>query len=296
MIDMKSQRILVLGGTGTLGRAICDMLIEEYPGCQITVLSRDEHKQAKMKREFPLINFVIGDIRDKRSIDEHFHGKDIVFHVAALKHVDILEANVGECIRTNILGTMNAAECALNHFVKHFIFSSTDKAVDPINAYGYAKALSEKILYSYNQKQDRTKFAVYRWGNVVGSQGSVIPVFAESIKSRGTAFVTDMRMTRFWLPIEWAVRYMLRSFAEAYKDKAMICPNMKAARVVDVAQAISVIVTGLPCKVIETKIRPGEKLHENLLSAHHDGKSSEHAENYSTEELIEILTPIVRQY
>lgn len=293
--DIKKSRILILGGTGTLGKALARTLSDEYPGVSITVLSRDEHKQAQMKRELPNIKYVLGDIRDYGSIYRHFYQKDIVFHVAALKHVDVLEENVDECIKTNVTGTQNAAAAAVQANVKYFIFSSTDKAVDPINIYGYSKAISEKILFFHNKAGiGLTKFSVYRWGNVIGSQGSVIPIFAKAIKLTGIATVTDPSMTRFWLPIEWAVRYMLRTFADAHLDRAMICPNMKTANVTEIVTAIGKILGKDGVSLAIKGIRAGEKIHEAMVTQHSlERASSDNCERYTEHELIEILRPVV---
>ena len=296
-IDLRKARVLILGGTGTLGRALTRTLVTEFPSISITILSRDEHKQASMKREFPQCRYVLGDIRDYDQIARHFYNKDVVFHVAALKHVDILENNVNECIKTNVLGTQNAADAAINANVKYFVFSSTDKAVDPINTYGYCKALSEKILFSHNKSSyNPTRFSVYRWGNVVGSQGSVIPIFAKSIKETKTANITDFEMTRFWLPIDWAVRFMLRTFYEAKLDQAMICPNMKSASVLNVIMAIGKILGVDQVHVATVGLRPGEKIHEVMTSQHSpEFMSSDTADVYTESELIELLQPIVQQ-
>ncbi len=295
MMDMRKANVLILGGTGTLGRAITRTLIQEYPGIHISILSRDEHKQAQMRREFPKVRYIIGDIRD---LDQrHFAKQDIVFHVAALKHVDGCEANVEECIKTNVLGTMNAADAAIAAGVRHFIFSSTDKAVDPINTYGYSKALSEKVLFSYNKLNLGTKFSIYRWGNVLGSQGSVVPIFAETLRKERAAYITHQSMTRYWLPIDWAVRFMLRTFPDAKTDRAMICPNMKAASVLNVVKAVASIVGVPQYRVAPTGVRPGEKLHEVMESRHSASitvPSSDEAEEYTEEELIELLRPILQ--
>jgi UDP-N-acetylglucosamine 4,6-dehydratase len=292
-MTIEKTRVLILGGTGTLGRALTKEIIDNHPEAQITILSRDEHKQAAMKREFPQVRFVLGDIRDYASVARHVEGQEIVFHVAALKHVDILEENVAECIKTNVEGTINAADAAAMADVKHFIFSSTDKAVDPINAYGMAKGLAERYLYSLNADPTiKTKFSVYRWGNVIGSNGSAIPLFAKALKEQKEISITDPAMTRFWLPIEWAVRFMLLTFRQAHTDCAMICPNMKAASVFEVVKATAHVVgrTGdVAFKVIG--LRPGEKIHEEMISRHDGGMSSELADRYTFEELCELIRP-----
>jgi UDP-N-acetylglucosamine 4,6-dehydratase len=288
------RRVTILGGTGSLGRSLVQHIGNNWNGCEITVVSRDEHKHAAMKRSFPKVRFAIGDIRDLTSIHPHISGRDTVFHVAALKHVDLMEDAPIECIKTNVWGTENVAQAAIAAGVKHVVFSSTDKAVDPINTYGYCKALSEKILFQHNRTQSQTKFSVYRWGNVLGSNGSAIPVFAETLKNQSRAFLTHNDMSRFWLPIEWAVLYMLRTYPDAYPDRAMIPPNMKAAYVKDVIEVVAELLGVSVYTVTETAIRPGEKLHEVMTSIHSSIQmSSEHAEKYSRAELRQLLTPIV---
>jgi FlaA1/EpsC-like NDP-sugar epimerase len=208
-------RITILGGTGTLGQALVAQLLDTSPNCDITIVSRDEHKQAAMKKRYPQCRFVVGDIRDAGSVRQTFTGRDVVFHVAALKHVDILEACPMESIKTNVLATEQMARLAISQKVPRFVFSSTDKAVDPINTYGYSKALSEKLLWNFNREQSGTQFSVYRWGNVLGSQGSAIPFFIDTLIKESKVYLTDLEMTRYWIPIEWAVRYMLRTFPDA---------------------------------------------------------------------------------
>jgi UDP-N-acetylglucosamine 4,6-dehydratase len=289
-------RVTILGGTGSLGKAITRSLQNAEPSSEITIVSRDEHKHAAMKREFPRCKFAIGDIRDISSIYPHIRGRDTVFHVAALKHVDLMEDAPLECIKTNVWGTENVANAAINCGVKHVIFSSTDKAVDPINTYGYSKALSEKLLYKFNREQTGTKFSVYRWGNVLGSNGSAVPYFAETLLKQSRAYITHPEMTRFWLPLEWAVHYMLRTYQDAYIDRAMIPPNMKAAYVKDVIEVVAEVLGVQIYTLTETGIRPGEKLHEVMTSMHGEFNfSSDTAEKYSRQELRDLLSPIILQ-
>lgn len=291
---LKNNRITVLGGTGSLGQALIPELLIKFPNVELTIVSRDEHKQALMKRKFPALRYQIADIRDRSSIHSHISGRDVVFHVAALKHVDILESNPVESIKTNILATEILASLAVASGVSHFIFSSTDKAVDPINTYGYCKAVSEKILFDYNTKQNVTKFGVYRWGNVLGSQGSAIPFFAHTLKTEGRAYLTHRDMTRFWIPLEHAIRYMLRSFDFAKPDLAMVPPNMKAARVEDVIKCVAYLLAIPFPEIIETGRRPGEKIHEAMYSMHSaDYLTSQTSEQYSFDELVDLLLPVV---
>jgi UDP-N-acetylglucosamine 4,6-dehydratase len=285
--------VLVIGGTGSLGKEIVSQLLIKYPKIKITVLSRCEHKQQKLKKDWPNVKFVLGDVRDP-SIGVWFKNKDAVFHVAALKHVDHLEENPIESIKTNILGTINVANAAIEHDVKYCMFSSTDKAVDPINVYGCCKSISEKILLEFNRNMSLTHFSVYRWGNVVNSTGSAIPFFIEQIKNRKPVSLTDERMTRFWIRIDQAVDFILNTFDKKESlTKVMIPPLMKSAKVIDVIDCISKIL-GIDAKINIIGLRRGEKLHEMLSSIHSEKEiSSNTCLKYSKQELKSLLKPIV---
>jgi UDP-N-acetylglucosamine 4,6-dehydratase len=283
------MKIVIVGGTGTLGTCLVEKLHVEH---EITVLSRDELKQQEMRRRFPTVRFVLGDIRDKESLKYAFLGADTVFHVAALKHVDVLEANPTEAIKTNVLGTINVAEVAMAQGVKHVVFSSTDKAVLAINTYGMTKALSERYLLSLNGRQEQTRFAVYRWGNVLGSRGSVIHTFAECLKGDGHIRITDPRMTRFWIHIEDAVDFMIRSYQDAALDQPMV-PKMKAASVLEIAQTMAKLLGRKDMKMSFVGMRPGEKIHETLLSSHDACVRSDTAAKFTESELSDMLERVM---
>ena len=258
------MKYVIIGGTGTLGNCLTEKL---HAGNEVVCFSRDELKQQEMRRRYPDVRFVIGDIRDKASLKPVLVGADVVFHVAALKHVDVLEANPTEAIKTNILGTINVAEAAIEAKVPFVVFSSTDKAVLPINTYGMTKASSERYLLNLNKQQDGTRFSVFRWGNVMGSRGSVVHYFAETLKADGLVNITDPRMTRFWIHISDAVDFMLSNYWTAAADDVMI-PPMKAAGVLDLAH-VTALATGHPKYQIRLSgIRPGEKIDETLHSSH----------------------------
>jgi UDP-N-acetylglucosamine 4,6-dehydratase len=292
---------VVLGGTGTLGREITHQLLEA--GNYVTILSRDELKQKEMAAEFASssrLHFVLGDVRDAESLRSVFRGRfgpaETVFHCAALKHVDTAEANPEECIKTNLLASINVAKEAVSAGVGHVVFSSTDKAVDPINVYGMCKGISEKIFYQYNRLQHGTKFSVFRWGNVVGSRGSIVEPFVASLLERGEVCITDARMTRFWITIEDAVRFMLSSYRSAPKLTACL-PPIKAAPVVSLARAIAdeMGVASYQQRIIG--MRPGEKLHEVLVSQHQDHTvSSLTADQYTESELRALVRPLVQAH
>lgn len=286
MVEIKNA--LIIGGTGTLGTALIKAL---HPTTKITVLSRDEHKQQVLKKKYPDIKFVLGDIRDLRHHKREFQNKDIVFHVAALKHIDHLEDNPVESVKTNVLGTINVAEACVEANVPFCVFSSTDKAVDPLNSYGYSKALSEKVLLNYNQSQKITQFSIYRWGNVINSNGSVVPFFVNCLKNRSAIPITNEKMSRFWIRIEDAVSFILKTFhLPITNEKVMIHPEMKSSTLLEVVDALADLVG---VEKYETKIiglRKGEKLHEALRSQHDEFPiTSDSCEKYSKEELKEIL-------
>lgn len=277
------MKYAIIGGTGTLGNALVRTILDKNPTADVLCFSRDELKQQDMKRVYPTVNYVIGDIRDKLSLRNALHGRDTIFHVAALKHVDVLEKNPTEAIKTNILGTINVAEVAIEHGASHVVFSSTDKAVLPINVYGMTKAVSERYLLNLNG-QTKTKFSVFRWANVMGSRGSVIHHFANTLKDRGVVQITDERMTRFWIHIQDAVDFMLSNYHLASESEPMI-PPMKASSVLELAAATAEYfgIESYQTEIIG--IRPGEKLHECLFSSHDYCVRSDTANKFTKDEL-----------
>lgn len=265
------MKSLIIGGTGTLGQELTRQLLQEVDN-EVVILSRCELKQRQMYEAFNRdvrIKFVLGDIRDKTTLTRAIFGRgfDVIFHVAALKHVDVLEENPEESVATNVLGTINVADVAIEAQVPHVVFSSTDKAVDPINAYGMSKGLSEKILYRRNEIQTSTKFCVFRWGNVIGSRGSAIHFFAKTLKETNTVFLTDSRMTRFWIKIEEAVRFMLDNYKTAPLAAAAI-PEMRSAPIYTLACAVAQHVGAKDMNIVNIGFRRGEKMHEQIISAH----------------------------
>jgi UDP-N-acetylglucosamine 4,6-dehydratase len=283
------MRVLILGGTGTLGTELTRRWLLE--GCEVTVFSRDELKQKQMAARMggPLLRFRLGDIRDRAALARAMVGMDIVFHVAALKHVDTLEEHPEESVATNIQGTINVADCAEAAGVGRVVFSSTDKAVSPINVYGMSKGISERILLQRNKAQSSTTYAVYRWGNVLGSRGSVLDTFKRTIQCEGKAYLTHPEMTRFWIRIEDAVDYMLKTYVAASRTDAMI-PPIKAASVANLALSVArYLGYGEHVKLEVTRIRPGEKLHESLTETLH----SDEGPRYTPAELDELVTPLL---
>ena len=283
------MNILVIGGTGTLGSNLLARLSPEH---DVTCISRDEQKQQAMKRDYPRVKFALGDIRDPSSIERFFDGMQLVFHVAALKHVDVVEDNPQEAIKTNIYGTINVADAAMRYDVPHVIFSSTDKAVLPINVYGMTKGISERYLHSLNDIQTSTKFVVYRWGNVAFSRGSVIHSFASTLQLKGEVNITDERMTRFMIHIDEAVEFMLSNYRSAGRTEVMI-PPMKAAKVVDLARATASVLNIDKFDVKIVGIRPGEKIHECIESNHDFCVRSDTAPQFTDQELRDMVARVL---
>lgn len=289
------MRCAIIGGTGTLGQALAYRLISLNHS--VSVFSRCELKQSEMRLKFPSVAFTVGDIRDAEAVKKFLsRGYDVVYHVAALKHVEVLEKNPEESIKTNIQGTINVANACEASNIPVCVFSSTDKAVDPINVYGMSKGIAEKILFHRNSVQSATKYSVFRWGNVVGSRGSAIPKFIKSIQLGEKIKVTDPLMTRYWIKIEDAVDFMVWNQSSAPNDSACI-PPMKSATVNDV---ISALVHVLGKKFVSYDVignRGGEKNHEMIQSAHSESPlGSLTAQRFDRSELIEFLTPICEAF
>lgn len=279
---------LIIGGTGTLGRA----LLERIDPARTIVLSRDELKQQQLRKDFPELKTVLGDIRDPQAFS-CMKDMKTVYHVAALKHVDILEAHPAEAYATNTVGTMNAARAAQKFDVREFKFTSTDKACLPINAYGYSKAMAERFLINENeQKPFATKFKVFRWGNILGSRGSAIPYFAKTLKEKGKVYLTDEKMTRFWMLIEDAVDFMIDPLGWHHLNEVNY-PSMKSATVVAVIRAVAEVIGVSKWDTEIIGLRPGEKIHESLFFSPKLHINSETAERYSHQELVKLVKAIL---
>ena len=277
--------VLIAGGTGTLGTVLMRRL--SLKGEKVICLSRDEQKQQALKKEFPSVRFVIGDIRDEGSLNKIIDPISAVFHVAALKHVDALEADEDEAIKTNYYGTRNLAYWAIKRRVPQFVFSSTDKAVSPLNMYGMSKAQAENLLFRLNKEQVGTNFSVYRWGNVLGSRGSALHSFVKTLMEDGSINITDPAMTRFWILIDEAVDYMLGNYRDV--KNAPKIPEMKAALTTEMARAVAYC---MGVESYETKIigkRPGEKIHECIFSSHEFCIRSDTAKRFDFQELVALV-------
>jgi FlaA1/EpsC-like NDP-sugar epimerase len=230
-------------------------------------------------------------VRDKESLRYPCQGADVIFHVAALKHVDIVEDNPHEGFKTNVNGTINVAEMAMELCVPDVVFSSTDKAVLPINTYGFTKALSEKYLLNLNKRDQPTKFSVFRWGNVLGSRGSVVHLFSKSLDD-GRICLTHTDMSRFWIHISDAVKFMLDNYLEADVDRVMI-PPMRASTVVRLADAIARFKGVKDYDMEVTGIRDGEKIHEQLESNHDYCLRSDNCAQYTDAELDDMVRAVL---
>lgn len=283
-------KALLIGGTGTLGNALLPKLLKR--GYIVSVLSRDELKQKNMKKKYPNVEFIIGDVRDRSSLDDAVFGCDVVFHLAAMKHVEVCEENIGEALKINLLGTQNVVDACLAGGVNYAVFSSTDKAVLPINTYGFCKGLSERLWHDANRKQ-ACLFTVFRWGNVIGSRGSVVHAFKESIASEKKAYITDFDMTRFWIHIDDAASFMIDNYR--YKnDNSVYIPPMKAAKVSKIARAVAIHLGVDDLKFEKIPIRAGEKMHEWLDFQDPDFEiKSNTCPQYSDDEILEIVARVL---
>jgi UDP-N-acetylglucosamine 4,6-dehydratase/5-epimerase len=259
--------ILVTGGTGSFGKAFVKTVLELYPNLRrLVIFSRDELKQFEMAQQFPTakypaIRYFIGDIRDERRLRRALEGIDVVVHAAALKQVPAAEYNPFECIKTNVLGAQNLIEACLDSDVQRVVALSTDKAAAPINLYGATKLCSDKLFVAANNIKGARdlRFSVVRYGNVMGSRGSVIPFFLEKRKT-GVLPITDPDMTRFNISLQEGVDMVLWSIQHAWGGEVLV-PKIPSYRIVDVAQAI-----GPDCSQPVVGVRPGEKLHEEMIT------------------------------
>lgn len=266
MTTFDSKSVLITGGSGSLGKAMVRYLLEETQVRRIAIYSRDELKQFHMKSEFKddsRLRWFIGDIRDKDRLVRAMHGVDFVVHAAALKQVDTGEYNPMEFIKTNVLGSQNVIEASIDAGVSKVVALSTDKASSPVNLYGATKLTADKLFVAANNYSQSygTKFAVVRYGNVMGSRGSVIPFFQNLAREGKPLPITDKRMTRFWISLEDAVKFVLDSF-EIMQGGELYVPRIPSMKILDLANAISP-----NSEIVEIGIRPGEKLHEEMISA-----------------------------
>jgi len=266
-MDLNDKVILITGGTGSFGKRMTETICREFKPRKLIIFSRDELKQYEMAQEFspndyPFLRYFIGDVRDEARLDQAMRGVDIAIHAAALKHVPIAEYNPFECIKTNVIGAENVVRAAIKRGVSDVCALSTDKAANPINLYGASKLAADKIFTAAQHMggQNGPTFSVVRYGNVVGSRGSVIPFFRKLI-DEGTDHlpITDERMTRFWITLEQGVNFVLSSLAMARGGEIFV-PKIPSMSTIELAKTMA---PDLPTKIIG--IRPGEKLHEIMV-------------------------------
>lgn len=262
------KRVLITGGTGSFGHEILRQLLQLGPR-HVVILSRDEKKQWDMRDEIgptPVVRFVVGDVRDYETVAQAMRGIDVVYHAAALKQVPTCEEHPLEAVRTNVLGTENVRRAAIANGVRAVVLVSTDKAVKPVNVMGLTKALAERILLVETEGSTDTRFVCVRYGNVVGSRGSVIPLFQSRIAAGRPLPVTHPGMTRFLLTLPQAIQLVFKSTVEA-ESGALLVQKMPACYVGDLARAMSYALTKRDDYPIDyVGVRGGEKMHEVLVS------------------------------
>lgn len=267
-MDLNGKSILITGGTGSFGHAFAERILNEWPNAErLVIYSRDEHKQYEMEqlyphRKYPMIRFFIGDVRDYKRLLRALNGIDYVIHAAAMKHVHIAEYNPDECVKTNIGGAENLVRACLSSGVKKVVALSTDKAAAPINLYGATKLVSDKLFIAANNIRGRNPitFSVVRYGNVMGSNGSVIPYFIKK-REKGVLPITNPDMTRFTITLEDGVNMVLHALEHAWGGELFV-PKIPSYRIMDVAEAI-----GPDCEKKIIGLRPGEKIHEEMITS-----------------------------
>jgi UDP-N-acetylglucosamine 4,6-dehydratase len=265
MSEIDNASLLITGGTGSLGKALISHLLKETKVRRIAIYSRDELKQFQLRayfRDDPRLRWFLGDVRDISRLKRALHGVEYVIHTAALKQVDTGEYNPMEFIKTNVLGSQNVIEASIDAGIKKLVALSTDKASSPINLYGATKLTADKLFVAANNysKAYGTAFCVVRYGNVMGSRGSVIPFFQELAKSGKPLPLTDVRMTRFWISLQDAVQFVMDSF-DLMSGGELYVPRIPSMKLIDLAEAVAP-----GTKIVEIGMRPGEKLHEEMIS------------------------------
>jgi len=273
---LDGKNILITGGTGSLGSALVEKFLSLNPGI-IRIFSRDENKQIQMEEKFndKRLRFLIGDVRDKDRLRRAVENIDIVIHTAALKQVPLAEYNPFEVIKTNIYGSQNVIDVSMDEEVELCLAISTDKAVSPLNLYGASKLSMEKLFIAANNLKGRrkTKFSCVRYGNVLGSRGSVVPKFIEQIKSKQQITVTDPTMTRFSITLDEALKLILHAIKNS-KGYEVFVPKLQSYLLSDLISVFNEIST-IPFAQKKINVRSGEKLHELLLNEYEVNNSIE---------------------
>lgn len=288
---LNERSILITGGTGSFGKACVRTILQRYKPKKVIVYSRDELKQFEMQEEFsdPVMRFFIGDVRDGERLKQAMRGVDYVIHAAALKQVPAAEYNPMECIKTNVSGAQNVINAAIENQVQKVIALSTDKAANPVNLYGATKLVSDKLFVAANNVVGpmQTRFSVVRYGNVVGSRGSVVPYFKKLLAQGATELpVTDPRMTRFWITLPQGIDCVLKSFQRMQGGEIFV-PKLPSSKIVDLAEALA---PGLTQKIVG--IRPGEKLHEIMCPADDSHITLDFADHYVIKPTINFFAPV----
>ena len=288
MSRLDGASILITGGTGSLGKSLVDYLLTETKVRRVAIFSRDELKQQHLRNQFqddPRLRWFLGDVRDLDRLKRAFHGVDFVIHAAALKQVDTGEYNPMEFIKTNVLGSQNVIDASIEAGVKRVVALSTDKASSPINLYGATKLTADKLFVAANNYSFTygTTFSVVRYGNVMGSRGSVIPFFRDIAAQGKPLPITDLRMTRFWISIESAVKFVIDSL-EMMTGGELYVPKIPSMKITDLAHAVAP-----GAELVEIGMRPGEKLHEEMISAD-DSRRTIILENRY------VVTPVVAEW
>lgn len=286
-----NKTILITGGTGSFGKSCIRTILEKYQPKKLIVFSRDELKQFEMQQEFnhDAMRFFLGDVRDESRLNQAMRGVDYVIHAAALKQVPAAEYNPMECVKTNVHGAQNVIKTAIDNGVEKVIALSTDKAANPINLYGATKLVSDKLFVAANNITggSNTRFAVVRYGNVVGSRGSVVPFFKKLLEQGAQEMpITDERMTRFWITLNQGVEFVLNSFMRMQGGEVFV-PKIPSSKIVDLAEAIA---PGIAHKIVG--IRPGEKLHEIMCPADDSHLTLNFADHFVIQPTISFTAPV----
>ncbi|MBP2655026.1 MAG: UDP-N-acetylglucosamine 4,6-dehydratase [Firmicutes bacterium] len=288
---LNNKSILITGGTGSFGKECAKLILERYSPKRLIIFSRDELKQYEMQQDLsvPAMRYFLGDVRDFERLKQAMRGVDYVIHAAAMKQVPAAEYNPMECIKTNIHGAENVIKAAIENGVEKVIALSTDKAANPINLYGATKLASDKLFIAANNIAGGhiTRFSVVRYGNVVGSRGSVVPFFQKLVAMGAEELpVTDSRMTRFWITLPQGVNFVLASFARMQGGELFV-PKIPSSRIVDLAEAVA---PNIAQKIVG--IRPGEKLHEVMCPADDSHLTIEFNDHYVIKPTISFVTPV----
>ncbi|MHB8840887.1 MAG: UDP-N-acetylglucosamine 4,6-dehydratase (inverting) [Candidatus Aquicultor sp.] len=285
------KTILITGGTGSFGKQCVEMILSRFKPRRLVVFSRDELKQFEMQQVYdtPEMRYFIGDVRDGDRLNQAMSGVDYIIHAAALKQVPAAEYNPMECVKTNIYGAENVIKAAINNEVEKVIALSTDKAANPINLYGATKLVSDKLFVAANNIAGghKTRFSVVRYGNVVGSRGSVVPFFKKLVSEGAKELpVTHPQMTRFWITLPQGVDFVLKNFQRMQGGEIFV-PKIPSMRIFDLVESMS---PGMPAKIIG--IRPGEKLHEVMCPGDDSHLTLEFHDHYVIRPAITFLTPV----